>query len=421
MSGADEIVVNYAVYLKRAGYSPAVLLVHSPAADDALATRLREAGVPLSCLASPRLSSSLATGRKVAIGAMRALSPVRELIRNNSRKIVFELIQRYHDDCCEYLTQWKPDIVHVLTPDPGAVMLIRAAHSVGIPVVYQEVGMPFHPPGFEDVYQRFVSVLPLCSEVAILSPSLAREMLRVVPEIRRPQVVPLISIGARNNGQQNGGANGSVCFGFASRLEHLKGPLRLIEAFEVAHRSYPSVSLKIAGEGSQRKEITRELRRLRLERRCELVGTYSTVEERSRFMHDIDVFVLPSLTEGTPNAIIEAMAHSKPVIATDVGGIPDFVSQDVGMVVPSGDQAALAAAMTRLAGSVKLRIQMGQAARLKYQQMFSPEVVLPLLSDFYQSVLNRSAAEGNGRRHNVVRPLHPWFQDTSGNGASNAS
>src|SRR5688572_1599484 len=210
MSGADEIVVNYAVHLKAAGHSPSVLLVHPPAADDVLAERLHEAGVPLTCLASPRFTSSLAAGRKAAVGAMRALSPVKELIRKNSRRVVFELIQRYHDACCEYLTESKPDIVQVLTPDPGAVMLIRAAHSVGIPVVYQEVGIPFHPPGFEEVYERFTSVLPLCSEVATLSPRLAREMLRAVPKIRAPYVIPLISNSVGNGEATLGSMNGAV-------------------------------------------------------------------------------------------------------------------------------------------------------------------------------------------------------------------
>ena len=160
MSGADEIVVNYAIQLKAAGYSPAVLLVHSTGDDDPLAARLREAGVPLTSLASPKFSTSLAAGRRLAIALMRAMSPASRLIRTNSRKLVFELIQRYYTDCCKYLIRCQPDLVHVMTPDPGAVMLIRAAHSVGVPVIYQEVGIPFHPPGFEEVYERFTSVLP---------------------------------------------------------------------------------------------------------------------------------------------------------------------------------------------------------------------------------------------------------------------
>ena len=54
-------------------------------------------------------------------------------------------------------------------------------------------------------------------------------------------------------------------------------------------------------------------------------------------MNSFDVFVLPSLTEGTPNVVIEAMAHAKPIIANAVGGVPDLVTEDVGILVPPDD------------------------------------------------------------------------------------
>ena len=56
----------------------------------------------------------------------------------------------------------------------------------------------------------------------------------------------------------------------------------------------------------------------------------------------------PHLPEGTPNVIIEAMAHEKPIIATAVGGVPDLVTEEVGILVPPDDSRALAAAMTRM-------------------------------------------------------------------------
>jgi glycosyltransferase involved in cell wall biosynthesis len=410
ISGADEIVVSYATELKTAGSRTAVLLVQPPADDDPLAARLRAAEVPLYSLASSKFSASLAAGRKLALGAMRAFSPASKLLRTNSRRLVHDLLQRYHNAFCEHLTRLRPDLVHVITPDPGAVMLIRAAHSVGVPVVYQEVGTPFDPPGFEEVYERFVSVLPLCAGVAALSPRLAREMGRLLPQIRLPQVLPLITRDAAASGAlESRPSNAPVRFGFAARLEHLKGPLQLVEGFRIAHRSQPSVELRIAGEGSQRQRLVLMLRRLGLEKKCHLAGAYLTLEERSRFMRDIDVFVLPSLTEGTPNAIVEAMAHAKPVIATHVGGIPDFVSEDVGIIVPPGDVEALGAAMTRLANDAALRRSMGRAAREKYRQLFSSAVVLPLLTDFYRRIIDgRRVTKNGGRQSAAPASRHPW-------------
>lgn len=406
ISGADEIVVSYALELKGAGHSPSVLLVHPPTSSDSLAARLHAAEIPVISLASPAFSTSLGIARNLAIRAMRTFSPASKLIRSNSRKVVFDLLQRYHEKCCQYLNRNRPDVVHVMTPDPGAVMLIRAAHAVGVPVVYQEVGIPFDPPGFEEVYERFVSVLPLCNEVAVLSPTLARLMRTALPQLPSTQVLPLISLD-NANGSTAFNANGTMRFGFAARLEYLKGPIPLVEGFRIASDAHPAVQLKIAGEGSLRQQVVLTLRKHGLEEKCHFSGVYSTVKERYEFMRNIDAFVLPSLTEGTPNVIIEAMAHAKPIIATAVGGIPDIVTPEVGILVPRDDTKALGAAMALLARNGELRRKMGVAARRRYEQLFTPAVVMPLLVDFYKRVIGVSGSSQNGQ----PRPSHPWLSD----------
>jgi glycosyltransferase involved in cell wall biosynthesis len=410
ISGADEIAVSYALELKAAGHSPSILLVNPPSTNDPLAARLRAANVPLNTLASRPFSLSIASARRFAIRAMRTFSPARNFIRSNSRKIVFDLLQRYQRACCVYLNENRPDVIHVLTPDPGAVMLIRAAHESNIPVIYQEVGIPYHPPGFEEVYGRFVSVLPLCAGVAALSPCLAQELGRVVPGGSLPQVLPLVSKDHNGTGPAKRNSD-RVVFGFAARLEHLKGPMRLLSAFHVAHQTDTEIELKVAGEGSQRQEFRDTSRRLGVEDKCQLVGVYTSLADRSSYMSDIDVFVLPSLTEGTPNVIIEAMAHSKPIIATSVGGVPDVVTDDIGILVPPDDNAALAAAMVRLAGDVELRHRMGLAARKRYEELFTPEAVLPVLLSFYQRAVDTHAngnASANDRRKKIDVG-HPWI------------
>lgn len=399
ISGADEIAVMYAIELKRAGHDTALLLVHQPANDDVLATRLRESGVPLTALASQTFSTSLATARKVAIRAMRTFKPASKLILH-SRSLVFDLMQRYQDACCAWLARERPDVVHVLTPDQGAMMFIRAAHKSGIPVIYHEVGIPFHPPGFEQVYERFTSVLPLCAKVAVLSPRLANETSKALPNVAFPSVVPLISHEV-SNGLHIPQTKRPVRFGFAARLEYLKGPLQLVEAFRTVHATHSDIELRIAGEGSQRQEIIDTLRANGLESKCRFTGVYQSVAERNQFMQEIDVFVLPSLTEGTPNAIIEAMAHHKPIVASRVGGIPDLVSDEVGVLFPPADVDALTAALSTLAADAAMREQMGAAARKRYEDLFTPRAVVPLLLDFYEGVTGR-----NG--HNNNRSAHPW-------------
>lgn len=406
ISGADEIVVNYAIQTKAAGHDTAMLLVQTPYDSEPLLARLRAAKVAIDTLASSAFSNSLAAGRRILTRATELFSPARDVILSNSRRVVFNLTQQYHSACCEYLRRNKPDVLHVITPDPGASMLIRAAHETGIPVIYQEVGIPFHPPGFEEVYQRFVSVMPLCAGVAALSPALVRELKRALPYIGPAKVLPLISTD-HNHSDSNHSQRRGVTFGFSARLAHLKGPLRLLEAFRVAHESCPHISLTIAGEGVQRQEFIDKSRSAGLEQKTELVGVYKTLEQRAAFMNSFDVFVLPSLTEGTPNAIIEAMAHGKPIIATSVGGVPDLVTEDVGILVPPNDLAALSSAMVRLASDSDLRQKLGSAARKKYERLFTPAMVLPVLIDFYERVSAKHAHGSNG--HGSSRVTHEWL------------
>jgi len=409
ISGADEIAVTYAIKLKAAGHTTSVLLVQTPAERDPLVLRLRDAGVPLDTLASPGFSTSLTTARFIAIRAMRVLSPVRNLILTRSRNVVFNLLQQYKSACCDYLKRTRPDVMHVLTPDPGAVMLIRAAHEMKIPIIYQEVGIPFHPPGFEEMYERFVAVLPLCSEVTTLSPALVRELSRVLPHISPAKVLPLIGLN-HNGGPKNARKSEVVSFGFAARLEYLKGPIRLLEAFTIAHETCTQIELRLAGEGSQRREFINKSRKAGLEAKCKLLGVYTTVEERTAFMNSLDVFVLPSLTEGTPNVIVEAMAQGKPIIATNVGGVPDLVTDDVGILVPCDDIQALADAMVRLASDSDLRERMGKAARRRYEELFTPEAVLPVLEHLYQDVIRAHANGSASTNGNSATPLHPWIR-----------
>ncbi len=414
ISGADEIVTRYAIELKKAGHETGILLVHSPEPGNPQATHLITAEVPIFILASSAFSTSLAMGRKAVLGVMHAVSPASRTIRWVSREIVFNLLQRYHDACCKYLLTHRPDIMHVVTPDPGAVMLVRAAHTVGIPVVYQEVGIPFHPPGFEEVYKRLVAVLPLCCEVAALSPRLAQEMQRVIPQLKRVSVLPLISQNELGDAVVQALPSDDVCFGFAARLEHLKGPMSFVEAFARARSLQPNMSAKIAGDGSQRGMIIATIDKFNLQHACQIIGVYKTEEERSQYMQSIDVFVLPSLTEGTPNAIIEAMAHGKPIIATDVGGIADIVTEEVGVLVPAGDTKTLGAAMSKLAGNPELRLKMGLAAKEKYEKLFTPFAVLPVITEFYKMAINKGQSELPEQRKERHHINHPWFLEPQG-------
>lgn len=387
ISGADETLVTYATELLREGNSPSVLLMYPHARRDPYAARLRRAGVPIFSIASPSMRMVLKAGRSLKTGLAKCWSSSQDSIRQNARKITSTISNGYFARCYDYFERCGADVVHVLTPDLSALTMINAGHAAGLPVLYQELGIPYHPPGYESYYDHFAKVLPLCSEVAALSPRLVK-VCRSIPHFPTSvSMIPITSEDLSNGHTFRRRSSQHVTFGFAARIEILKGAHDLIEAFALAAPNRMHLRLKIAGAGSQKRRIAARASALGIRQYCDFIGTYLTAEQRSAFMKSLDALVLPSLTEGTPNSIIEAMAHGLPVVASATGGIPDMVTEETGLLVPPGEKAMLAEALIRLATNPALRARMGRAARARYEKFWSPQAVIPVLLQAYERIV----------------------------------
>jgi glycosyltransferase involved in cell wall biosynthesis len=410
ISGADETLVAYATQLRQAGYSVTVLLMYPHAPRDQYYLRLRKAGVPVASIAPSHVNTSLNTGRRLARGLLQIFPPSHQVVRRRAQKIATSIAGRYFEQCCDYLREAEADLIHVITPDPSAMVIIRAAHVAGIPVLYQELGMPYYPRDFKSYYEEFTSVLPLCAEVAALSPRLAEQCREKLPFTKSLSVLPIMTddlAGDAFKPQTEGNGSGGITFGFAARLEALKDPLTLIEAFAACCETVKA-SLSIAGRGTQLRKILARVEKLGVAARCQFRQVYTRPDEKSDFMRSLDVFVLPSLTEGTPNSIVEAMAHGLPVIATKVGGIPDVVTSETGLLVPPADAGALARAMIHLARDAELRARMGRAAKERYEQIFSPRAVLPLMLGTYRRIAHANGDHAATRQPHDNGLAHPW-------------
>ena len=406
ISGSDETLVTYASQLQKAGHDVSVLLMYLHAEEDQYYQRLLEAGVPVSWIASNLAHTSMGAGRKLAYKIFDTFPGSRQFIRRRTLRLVTGIATRYAGQCRAFMEKHKADLIHVMTPDPSAMVMIKAAHDVGIPVIYQELGIPYHPPDFEVYYEQFTSVLPLCSEVVALSPKLIEHCREKLPAPGALSILPIMSDEFVNGRKPHQPAPDRITFGFAARMEELKGPMVLMEAFAVAHRQCDNICLNIAGDGSQRQKIAARAKALDVASRYRYHGVYTHPEECRAFMESLDVFVMPSFTEGTPNSIVEAMACGKPIIASEVGGIPDMLGDESGILVPPGDMKALAEAMLCLAQNPELRRTMGAAAKERYQRLFSPKVVVPLMVATYRRVTRNGhgvaeIAAGNGH-------VHPW-------------
>jgi glycosyltransferase involved in cell wall biosynthesis len=139
---------------------------------------------------------------------------------------------------------------------------------------------------------------------------------------------------------------GSQIVGVVARLEAEKGHPTLIQAWPQVLRAVPDAYLLVVGEGSRRDALEAQARELRVAHRVIFTGRRDDVPAVTAAL---DVAVLPSYREAQGLTILEAMALSRPVVASNVGGIPEMIQDGVtGLLVPPHDPDALAAAIIRL-------------------------------------------------------------------------
>ena len=178
--------------------------------------------------------------------------------------------------------------------------------------------------------------------------------------------------------------------GTVSRLDEAKGIRYFLQAVPEVLIRNSEVSFLIVGDGSQRRELERLARDLGIESRVIFAGYRPDVVKMLAIM---DVFVLPSLYERFPNAVLEAMAIAKPVVATRVGGTPEAVEDGVtGLLVPPRDPKALAEAIIALLQDRERAEAMGRAGRERVERYFSAERMVQETEALYEELIREKMA-----------------------------
>ena len=172
---------------------------------------------------------------------------------------------------------------------------------------------------------------------------------------------------------------------YFGRLEKLKGLDTLLDAMS----RIPDVKLKIVGDGSYSDACAQKITSLALNN-VELCG-FQSGDTLLSTLRGASCTVIPSeWYENCPMSVLESLALAKPVVGTDIGGIPELVDDgNDGLVVPVADAHALANALEMLAKDSARCRQMGEAGRRKIQQRFSPAVHVAQIQSVYDSVQGR--------------------------------
>ena len=177
----------------------------------------------------------------------------------------------------------------------------------------------------------------------------------------------------------------------AGRLSPEKGHRFLIDALASIKAEIRDTYFVFCGEGVCQPELENRARELGVLSHCRFVGFR---RDMPRIYQAMDFLVLPSLTEGLPNVVLEAFAYERPVVATAVGGVPEVVVDgENGWLVPSQDPEKLAAAITKMIRDSESRKRMGKAGRKKVEREFTFDAQTPQLVEIYRKMLERQYRE----------------------------
>jgi len=171
-----------------------------------------------------------------------------------------------------------------------------------------------------------------------------------------------------------------VVVGCVGNLYPVKGHLNLVQASAEICRQFPNAIFIFAGRGDMQPALAETSARLGTERNMRFLGFRDDTEE---LLAAMDVFVLPSLSEGLPLSLLEAMASSKAIVSTNVGGIPEVITDGQnGILVPPADPVALANAVKSLLANAPLRASLGRSASDTVRRRFD----LSSMSDAYEAL-----------------------------------
>jgi sugar transferase (PEP-CTERM/EpsH1 system associated) len=160
-----------------------------------------------------------------------------------------------------------------------------------------------------------------------------------------------------------------VVIGTVGRLFPVKNQAMLIKAFAILASCVPDVRLVIVGDGPLKNELMELKNCLEMNSRVIFLGARSDIPE---LLNAFDIFALPSLNEGMPNTILEAMSSGLAVVATDVGGNSEIVKNNMtGLLVSSDNIEEFSAALMHLVKNPQRRRHLGQVARKQIEQEFS--------------------------------------------------
>ncbi len=288
------------------------------------------------------------------------------------------------------------DLVHAHILFPTAWSAIPVAQSLGAPLVVTAHGSDVHtnPARNRGITRCTQEVIEKSDQVLAVSRDLVQQALSLGTPSREilvshfgvddAQFQPIMDKRAVRERLGLPIHGPGICN--LGRVASQKGVRELLEAFAPIAASHPKAWLLFVGDGPARSELEERCRALNLGERVHFAGGCPH-EHVPRWLAAADVFVFPSYKEGLPNVLLEAMACGVPIIATDVGGVPEAVGEDGALFVPPRDIPALVQAMDRLLRSPEAGEQLASRGLRRVRSKFSWRRTALELRSVYEQLL----------------------------------
>ena len=306
------------------------------------------------------------------------------------------------------IKQERPTILHTHTAKAGAVGRIAAllAGSARPPIIVHTFHghvlrgyfNPFMTFGFRTLERLLAHVT---TALVAVSPEVRDDLvkLHVAPASKFTVIRLGIELDKRTDVDENvraetrrqlGVAPDAFVVGWVGRMTAVKRTDDVVRALRGLVDRGVDAYLCLVGDGPDRDHLEQYAHELGVVKRCLFVGYQ---EDVARFYSAMDALLLPSVNEGTPVSVIEALAAQRPAVATRVGGTPDVIRDGVdGFLVEVGDADALSERLAELAGDPERRAQMGADGRERVLGRYAVQRLIDDIDRLYRSLLDAHAA-----------------------------
>jgi len=289
------------------------------------------------------------------------------------------------------LKKVKPDIVHTHGYFASVIGRIAAKYA-HVPILFNHVHSTYWEYKkrnffIEKLLSKYTQKIICCSEAVRefvtnnekIDPSKTVVIYNGVDEERFSHFNNISSIREEIGIEPNDPILGTV-----SSLAPHKGHLYMIQAAPKILEAFSSTKFLFVGDGVLKEELENQVKNLDITSNVIFTGTRKNIPELLNLM---DIFVLPSSSrEGLGIAIIEAMAAEKPVVATDIGGIPEVVENGkTGILVPPKNPEALAQAIIELLNNPGKAEEMGRLGRLRIKDTFTTKKMISCIENLYRN------------------------------------